>query len=142
TIFPSLIKTLTTNSTISAVNFLPSTTRAFLGFPQKVKSTRTVIHVTMVAGTATASAATMDKTPKATPRSREAYSTSHPDEEEVYTDVDSNSYHERTDLRRFHERENWDNLDFLELGVRRVVILCCLLPPWMNLMRLGFPQAA
>ena len=66
---PSLSKILRTKPTISAVIFLPSTTKSLRGFPKKAKSTTMEIHVTIVAGTTTA----IDTTPNTAPSSTDAY---------------------------------------------------------------------
>ncbi|KAJ4971669.1 hypothetical protein NE237_004768 [Protea cynaroides] len=56
----------------SGVLLQPSVTSDLRGFPHKVNSTRTVIHVTKVAGTAMARTVTMERSSKTAPQNTEA----------------------------------------------------------------------
>ncbi|URE12617.1 hypothetical protein MUK42_35379 [Musa troglodytarum] len=75
---PSRTRILRAMAVMSAVIRRPSMTRDRRGFPAKASSTSTVIHVTSVAGTATASAAPIASSPNTPPYSTDAYSAGHP----------------------------------------------------------------
>ncbi|THU53332.1 hypothetical protein C4D60_Mb10t13290 [Musa balbisiana] len=77
----SRTRILRATALMSAVIRHPSITSARHGFPAKASSTRTVLHVTSVAGTATGSATPMDSSPNNPPYSTDAYSVGHHDEE-------------------------------------------------------------